>query len=377
LQAVPGGFISMRYMENGHVTLPDNQKGKPENGGTVFVYGTTDPKEDEKIADVLQWTEDGQGGNKGGKLIATNDYDDGRCYEQNNSPIHNERSKSNPNYAMGQAVDGQPGNYPLFCETNVKIPETTEAGKPYTLYWVWQWPTAAGGIDPGYPKGKDEYYTTCIDVDVASADVAQAAEAESKFALGQQDAMAVAVKDFASRTALMTNAMEGEIGPVFSDAPSGAPSGTPSVAPSATGGAPIPTAGAPYPTVSAIKPKPSTPAPSSKAPAPSGTAPGFTYPGTAPSKPSATRPARSSTASARDSTAPVATGIPTLTGRPGSKPTSVSAPSGFVTITDYVTVTVVDSAAPTVPAAPTASVSGRAASTAQYGAKFRGRFVAA
>src|SRR5271156_3127949 len=30
LQAAPGAAISLRYQENGHVTLPDNQPGKPD-----------------------------------------------------------------------------------------------------------------------------------------------------------------------------------------------------------------------------------------------------------------------------------------------------------------------------------------------------------
>ncbi|KAH7347085.1 hypothetical protein BKA66DRAFT_432817 [Pyrenochaeta sp. MPI-SDFR-AT-0127] len=231
LQAVPGGFIAMRYQENGHVTKPDNQKGKPEKGGTIFVYGTTEPRENEKLVNVLQWTEDGQGGNKRGVLLTTNDFDDGRCYETNETPVSQERRKSDPNFAMGQVVDGVPGNYPLMCETNVQLPKTAALDETYTLYWVWQWNTAPGGVDPGLPEGKDEYYTTCMDVDVASADVAMAADAKQKYALGpQQDAMSVAVADWASRTAIMTDALQGEVGPYFSQKPTGAPS--------ATGGAP-------------------------------------------------------------------------------------------------------------------------------------------
>jgi hypothetical protein len=132
---------------------------------------------------------------------------------------------------------------PLFCETNVQLPVTATKGKPYTFYWVWQWNTAPGK-DDGLPQGKDEYYSTCIDVDVASAEMALATEAESKFALGQQDAMSVAVDGWASRTAIMTDAIKGEVGPIFSgkqtpapSAPSGAPS---SQAPAAPSQAPAP-----------------------------------------------------------------------------------------------------------------------------------------
>ncbi|KAL5118580.1 hypothetical protein ACEQ8H_003431 [Pleosporales sp. CAS-2024a] len=224
LKAVPGGYIAMRYMENGHVTKPNNQKGKPAHAGTVFVYGTAQPQTNEKMVDVLRWTKDGKGGNGRGTLLATNNFDDGRCYEVNNTPEQLQRAKEFPNYAMGQADTG-PGTFPLFCETSVKLPNNTAMGKPYTIYWLWQWPTAPGNVDPDYPNGKDEYYSTCIDVDVASANVMMAADAEPKFALGQQDAMSHAVADFASRTAAMTDALEGEVGPIFGgDKQSAAPS---------------------------------------------------------------------------------------------------------------------------------------------------------
>lgn len=358
LKATPGGFMAMRYMENGHVTKPNNQKGKPEKGGTIFVYGTTEPKEDEKLVNVLQWTEDGQGGNKAGQLIAMNDFDDSRCYEVNEMAESKERSKEFPNFALGQVVEGAPGNYPLFCETNVQVPKTAPMGKPYTFYWVWQWNTVPG-VDEGLPKGKDEYYTTCIDVDVASENVAMASEATQKLDLGsQQDAMSHAVKDFASRTALMTNAIQGEIGPVFNENPSGSAS---------------PTAGQPNPTGN---------------------------PSSGPVPPVANPPKPSGGAPYLNSTAPAPTQILTLTTRPGAKPTpepvdggpvvtvtktvlttpvvappQATAPAAdgpVVTVTDTVLVTV--TAEPTAP--PAAGITARAANTVhyKYGAKFRGMF---
>jgi hypothetical protein len=304
LQAVPGGFIAMRYMENGHITKPNNQAGKPAHAGTIFVYGTTQPKENEKIADVLRWTQDGKGGDSRGLLLTTNNFDDGRCYEINDTPIHQERAKEFPNYAMGQADTKGPGNYPLFCETNVQIPKAAATGKPYTIYWVWQWPTAPGK-DNSYPKGKDEYYSTCIDVDIASANVALAADAEPQFALGQQDAMSKAVDDFASRTAAMTDALKGEVGPIFGGGPQ-----TP--APSVPGGAPSQPTPAPAPSGGA----PSAPAP--QAPKPSGQPQG-----------------------------PKPTGqplIPTLTKRPGAAPSSKASGGDVVYVTDTLVVTITASA---------------------------------
>lgn len=301
LQAVAGGFVAMRYMENGHVTLvdPATGLGKPEKGGTVFVYGTTEPKEDEKLVDVLRWTQDGSGGDKRGTLLATNDFDDGRCYEVNDTPTSQDRRVTDPNFAMGQVSDG-PGNYPLFCETNVQVPESAPGGKPYTMYWVWQWNTAPN-VDPGLPDGKDQYYTTCMDVDIGSADTALTADAETKFALGpQQDAMSSAVSDFASRTAIMTDALKGEVGPVFSGSAT------------ATDGAPAPS-GAPA---------------NSSAPATS-TVPALTQ----------------------------VTNIPTMTTRPSAAPQPSSGSGDVVTITDivYVTVTAGSSGSPSAPASTPAS----------------------
>lgn len=335
LQAVPGGFVAMRYMENGHVTMvdPATGLGKPEKGGTVFVYGTTEPKEDEKLVDVLRWSQDGAGGDKRGVLLATNDFDDGRCYEVNATPTSEERRVSDPNFAMGQASDG-PGNYPLFCETNVQLPEDVTQGKLYTVYWVWQWNTAPN-VDPGLPDGKDQYYTTCMDVDVTSADTALAADAESKYALGpQQDAMSIAVSDFASRTAMMTNALQGEVGPVFS--------GSASV----TGGTPAASGVAGNSSSSVIA---------------TATAPALTQ----------------------------ITNIPTMSTRPSAAPKPTSDSGNAVTVTDIVYVTVTESSGSGPKASATASVTASATVSAplggftvpakhvirhKNGAKFRGMF---
>lgn len=48
LNAAPGDMVALRYQENGHVTLPQNQPGKPSNRGTIYIYGTTQPSPDDK-----------------------------------------------------------------------------------------------------------------------------------------------------------------------------------------------------------------------------------------------------------------------------------------------------------------------------------------
>jgi hypothetical protein len=218
LKAPAEGWLALRYAENGHVTNPANggnlDVGRREKGGSVFVFGTTQPIEDEKIFNVLQWNKDGTGGDKRGKLLAINDFDDGRCYENNQVAMSKERAATNPNFAMGQAQPGAPGNYPLMCETNVQLPKDAETGKTYTLYWVWQWPKEPGK-DPIYPLGKAESYSSCQDIDVVEN--FQPA-GQLQFSLGlQQDAMDHAVKDFRSRTAIITDPIKGEVGDVFKD----------------------------------------------------------------------------------------------------------------------------------------------------------------
>ncbi|KAF2822429.1 hypothetical protein CC86DRAFT_423600 [Ophiobolus disseminans] len=306
LKATPGNFIAMRYAENGHVTLPAGpQLGKPspeEGSGTIFIYGTTEPQEDEKLITVLQWTKDGKGGNGKGTLLATMDFADSRCYEINPTSMSEARKKTTPNWMAGQENQGQS---PLLCESNLKIPESVEVGKPYTLYWVWQWPTYPG-IDPGLPVGKDEYYTTCIDIDVTSKDIALAA-GEAKFKPGQLDSMKKAVPEWKSRKTTQPDVVKGEMGPIFSNLPKPAPgAGNATSSPPAAQQTP---AASPAPQSPAATPSPQAPAASPGQPV-----------------------------------------IPTLSGRPGSAPSPKPTPSkgtappqgddDMVTITDTVFLTV-------------------------------------
>ncbi|KAF2860955.1 hypothetical protein K470DRAFT_216092, partial [Piedraia hortae CBS 480.64] len=160
LQVQPGSWVALKYLENGHVSLPWSQAGKPKAGGTVFVYGTTQPSEDDKMVDVLEWTADGSGGNGKGFLLAAQNFDDGRCYEMNCGNISLTRQVLYPNH-----VPGQPQSHiEQWCESNVQIPTSQPAGK-LTTYWIWQWPTNPG-MDCIYPHGKDEYYTTCADFEI-------------------------------------------------------------------------------------------------------------------------------------------------------------------------------------------------------------------
>ncbi|KAF1351301.1 hypothetical protein BDV97DRAFT_280357, partial [Delphinella strobiligena] len=160
LQITSGGYIAMKYLENGHVTLPQNQKRKPKAAGTVFIYATTQPSDTEKIADVLEWTSNGSGGNKRGNLIGSQNFDDGRCHQLNSGAISLQRQQQFPDRVPGQPTS----QVEQWCESDVQIPASlAKSGETLTIYWVWQWPTEPGQ-DPSLPDGKDEYYTSCSDV---------------------------------------------------------------------------------------------------------------------------------------------------------------------------------------------------------------------
>lgn len=194
LQALAGGMVAMRYAENGHVTIPGGGKGlvgKPAKGGTVFVFGTRHPHAEEKIFDVLRWTRDGSGGDQRGLLLTAQNFDDGRCYQlKDEVALASVRKAQTPN-----PVVGQPGSeHELLCETDVQLPEDAHVGSPYTLYWVWQWPTTSR---TDY-QGNDEYYTSCVDVDMVLSTQSYYADP----LLGQQDPMPTAVPDFRARSAL-------------------------------------------------------------------------------------------------------------------------------------------------------------------------------
>lgn len=334
LKAVPGMHIALRYSENGHVSLngtkdEDTNKFKPSKGGTVFIYGTTNPKEDELLLNVLKWTEDGTGGNGQGVLLGTNDFDDGRCYESNNSPIAKARAAANPSYAMGQTGQGN-GMFSIPCESNIVFPKTAAAGKPYTLYWVWQWNTPPG-LDPGRPLGKDEYYTTCMDVDVVDT-FSSAANTKPKFNMPQQDDISHAVEDFKDRTAIYTSPVHGEVGPIFSGnqpdpgAPSASATPPASAAPSVSAA----------PSASNILSPPSGPTPT-----------GIPSMSTRPGRPQPSQVFYGNS-SAPVSSDPAPTDIPSMSTRPG-RPQASQSPAGgaagneiddTVTVTDVIYITV-------------------------------------
>ncbi|KAL8866435.1 MAG: hypothetical protein Q9174_006306 [Haloplaca sp. 1 TL-2023] len=193
LKASPGDMIAVRYQENGHVTLPQNQPGKPSNRGTIYIYGTTQPKADEKFLSIHKvWNPDGTGGDKRGKLLATEPFDDGQCHQVNGGEISKKRQEQFKHKAdpmMGQD---------LWCQNNFKIPEDAPDGKPYTVYWVWDWDTAPGSA--GQPAGLLEKYTTCMDISLSKGGATSRVKdaGKEKFAEGQ-DLNSAAIREYVQK----------------------------------------------------------------------------------------------------------------------------------------------------------------------------------
>ncbi|EEA20914.1 hypothetical protein TMatcc_000914 [Talaromyces marneffei ATCC 18224] len=160
LQAYPGANIALRYQENGHVTTPWSKPGKPVNSGIVYVYGTSQPKEDDTLLGIHgQWTLDGKGGDGRGRLLTSQYFDDGQCYQINLGYISEQRQTQFQRVAEAGSFEGAN----LWCQTDVRLPDNLDAGKDYTLYWVWDWST----MDDNGKVTLPELYTTCMDVTIA------------------------------------------------------------------------------------------------------------------------------------------------------------------------------------------------------------------
>ncbi len=77
LTARTGDIVVLRYQENGYITLPQNNPPGKIDVSTIYVYGTTSSTD--MLADVhMVWNAQGTGGDRGGQLLTTRSFDDGR-----------------------------------------------------------------------------------------------------------------------------------------------------------------------------------------------------------------------------------------------------------------------------------------------------------
>ncbi|KAK6843373.1 hypothetical protein PG987_004233 [Apiospora arundinis] len=135
LKAWPGDIIALQHQENGHVTLPENTPHKPRKS-VLWIYGTSLPSDNDRLLSIHHvWDASGKGGDGRGVLLATRQFDDGRCYQINDGPISVERQKAYPK------VPTDPQGADLWCQSDLRLPMNIR--DHYTIYWVWEWPTIA------------------------------------------------------------------------------------------------------------------------------------------------------------------------------------------------------------------------------------------
>lgn len=259
LEAFPGDHVAIIHLENGHVSLPQNQPNKPLNRGTIYFYGTSKPKDQEQLFDVhLAWNKDGSGGDKRGILLATRNYDDGQCFQPNTAAITNERVSK-------YSADGAKNTQELPCQSDIQLPADLKPGSVYTIYWYWDWPslnpdkidmakTAQGNypwagsfmrgdkVPNGWTMGAiahNESYSSVIDIKIGEAPKGfSAKDAEQSF-VAKQNIYSVAIKDQMSNN-FQVNVGDSGSGGAQSSAPATGTASQP-VASAPKSSAPVPT----------------------------------------------------------------------------------------------------------------------------------------
>ena len=162
LKASPGDNVALLYNENGHVSF--HTPSKPKSGGIVYIYGTTDPKPDDKLKAIWKkWTVDGKGGDGRGSLLAVRKYDDGQCHEPVSANFSQEKLDR-------IAKDGI--NEMFMCQNDITLPDNLKPGEKYTIYWVWDYSTMKTDSKAEEPTDESraamELYTSCMDIDIVA-----------------------------------------------------------------------------------------------------------------------------------------------------------------------------------------------------------------
>lgn len=181
LSAAPGDFVAVRYLENGHVTEPTQAdtatQGKGFGSGLVYIYGTADSKATDMFNSIHKvWNKDGTGGDKRGKLLAVQYFDDMACFLAGSSNGHLFVDGPTGNVTLAVArqeaynftvdpADSSNGAN-LLCQTDFQIPVDVQANKDYSIYWVWDWPTMDKTTGQ---RIINETYTSCADIAITGA----------------------------------------------------------------------------------------------------------------------------------------------------------------------------------------------------------------
>jgi hypothetical protein len=144
LTAQPQSTLLLLYQENGHVTRVQEDIAHL-NSGTISVFG----KLHSSPADTLQGLFDKVNQDSDVRLLSKRSFDDGICFQNNNTPKAQER-KEVPKQRSYLEVEGED----VWCGIEVVLPSETVTSDMYTIYWIWEFDGS----------GFDEKYTTCIDV---------------------------------------------------------------------------------------------------------------------------------------------------------------------------------------------------------------------
>lgn len=146
LTVSPCSTLKLMYQENGHVTRIGKDSGHRDSG-TISVFG----KVNSSPADTLQGLFEAANQGSDVRLLAKRSFDDGSCYEDNGTPVAEERKSREMRRPL---VAAQGPN--VWCELEVTLPIDTVASDHYTLFWIWEF----DGVN------FVEKYTTCIDVTI-------------------------------------------------------------------------------------------------------------------------------------------------------------------------------------------------------------------
>ncbi|KAK1808508.1 hypothetical protein LTR12_017134 [Friedmanniomyces endolithicus] len=157
LNAAYAGSSTGTAHKGSHIGYNDNPAGKP-TPGKIFVYGTQSSHSNDTLLAIHgQWNWNGTGGDKRGRLLHTSNFDDGKCYQYSESKIAQARMQRYP--FPGTSDPAQ--NQELWCQNMVQLPELQNTAL-MTLYWIWAWPFEETRTTPF----REDYYTTCIDLNV-------------------------------------------------------------------------------------------------------------------------------------------------------------------------------------------------------------------
>ena len=157
LRASVEAHVALRYQKNDHITLTQNNSSEKLSLGTISIYETTVSRPQNsmlKIHDV--WNSIDRGEDRRGRLLFTQNFDDGRCYQINDNFLFKKRQQK-----YSHASDSlQEQN--LWCKIIVILSLDLVPDNLYTLYWIWDWSTVAGTSSLSFEQ--IQLYTTCLDV---------------------------------------------------------------------------------------------------------------------------------------------------------------------------------------------------------------------